>query len=295
MVAVAAEPPPHDEGEAEPDRHPHGRLDRRLARLDLVRLAVQHQEVDQQQREDDPEQDRPVPRLDVEVDEARAAVGSGEQSTITRRSYPAQPAAATRPRLRLPASAWRTRERPPHRTVRGVRRHAVRAGRPDDGLGGGQAGDRHAERRAADVVEAGVVEQGDRLRVAAVLAAHAELEVGLGLAPEAGADAHELADAVGVDGLERVALQQALLQVGRHHPALDVVAGEPERHLGEVVGAEAEEVGLLGDLVGTDRGPRRLDHRADRDVRLLAHVLEWPDRSRPGPTSGPGAAPRGSP
>ena len=32
--------------------------------------------------------------------------------------------------------------------------------------------------------------------------------------------------------------------------ALDVVAAEAEGHLGQVVGAEREELGLLGDLVG---------------------------------------------
>ena len=47
---------------------------------------------------------------------------------------------------------------------------------------------------------------------------------------------------------------------------LDVVAGEAPGHLGQVVGAEGEELGGLGDLAGGQRGPRQLDHRADRDV-----------------------------
>src|SRR4051812_33592452 len=120
--------------------------------------------------------------------------------------------------------------------------------RAQHSLGGGETGDRHPERRAGHVVEPGVVEEGDRLRVAAVLTAHAELEVGVGLAAPLGALVHELAHAARIDGLERVALQQSLLDVGRHHAALDVVAAEAERHLGQVVGAEGEEVGLLGDL-----------------------------------------------
>ena len=37
--------------------------------------------------------------------------------------------------------------------------------------------------------------------------------------------------------------------------------------LGEVVGAEREELGALGDLVGGQRGARHLDHRADRIAR----------------------------
>ena len=122
--------------------------------------------------------------------------------------------------------------------------------------------------RAAHVVEAGPVEEGDRLGVAAVLAAHAELQRRPGGPAPLGAQAHQLADAVGVDRLERVALQQPLLEVGGHHPALDVVAAEAERHLGQVVGAEGEEVGLLGDLAGPQRGPGRLDHGADGDLEL---------------------------
>ena len=84
----------------------------------------------------------------------------------------------------------------------------------------------------------------------------------------------ELADTVLVDGLERVALQQTLLEIRGHHPTLDVVAAEAERHLREVVGAEAEEVGLLGDLVGAQRGARCFDHGADGDVGLVLHALQ---------------------
>ena len=98
-----------------------------------------------------PSSDQPLPGMDVEFDEVAAALG-GE--AVER-----------------------------HRVRRCSSRHFVEppAARPDDRLGGGEAGDRHAERRAAHVVEAGVVEQGDRLGVAAVLAAHAELELRVGL------------------------------------------------------------------------------------------------------------------
>ena len=65
-----------------------------------------------------------------------------------------------------------------------------------------------------------------------------------------------------------------MLEVLGHEPALDVVAGEAERHLGEVVGAEGEELGHLGDLVGDERGARRLDHRADEVVELDARVRD---------------------
>src|SRR5689334_17653584 len=54
------------------------------------------------------------------------------------------------------------------------------------GLRGRHPGDRHAVRRAAHVVEPRHVEERDRVRVAAVLAADAELEVRLLLAPGPG-------------------------------------------------------------------------------------------------------------
>ena len=66
-----------------------------------------------------------------------------------------------------------------------------------------QAGDRDAERRAGDVVQAHLVEEVDRLRVAAVLAADAELEVGAGGPAGLDGDADQRADAVPVDRLER--------------------------------------------------------------------------------------------
>src|ERR1700712_4912809 len=54
----------------------------------------------------------------------------------------------------------------------------IGGGSSQDGLGGREPGDRHPERRAGDVVEAGGVEEGDRVGIAAMLTAHAELEVG---------------------------------------------------------------------------------------------------------------------
>src|SRR3954462_1828834 len=46
------------------------------------------------------------------------------------------------------------------------------------------ARDRHPEGRTAHVVEAGELEEGDRLRIATVLPADAELEIRFGLAPD---------------------------------------------------------------------------------------------------------------
>src|SRR5262245_4321654 len=71
-------------------------------------------------------------------------------------------------------------------------------------LCGGEARDGHPERRTAHVIEAFAVTKVDRRRLAAVLAANSNLQVGLGLAPALDADADELAEPVLVDGDERI-------------------------------------------------------------------------------------------
>ena len=70
--------------------------------------------------------------------------------------------------------------------------------------------DRHAERRAGDVVQSGIVAELDRARFAAVLAADAALEFGLYTAALEYGLAHELTHAVLIEYLERVVFQDAL-------------------------------------------------------------------------------------
>ena len=53
-----------------------------------------------------------------------------------------------------------------------------------------------------------------------------------------------------------------------------IVAADAQRGLGEIVGAEAEELGLLGDLAGPQRRARQLDHRADQIVDRPALLRE---------------------
>src|SRR5690606_17555193 len=92
---------------------------------------------------------------------------------------------------------------------------ALRAGPGvQGGLGGGEAGDRHAVGRAADVVEADSLAEGDGGGVAAVLAADAHLDaLARGPAP-LGGDADQVADAVLVEADEGIGLEDALLHVG---------------------------------------------------------------------------------
>ena len=103
-----------------------------------------------------------------------------------------------------------------------------------------------------------------------------ELDLRLRRPPPLDRDPHQVADALDVDHLERVPLEHAVLEVPRQELPLRVVARERERRLRQVVRAEREEVRDLGDLVGTETGPRHLDHRADEV--LQARRLLLPDR-----------------
>ena len=110
-------------------------------------------------------------------------------------------------------------------------------------MGSRQAGDRHAEGRAADIVVADDVAELDRVGVAAMLAADAHFQVGAGLAAIVDRHLHQAANAIAVDGLEGILGQDALRHVGDQEVALGVIAGVAEGHLGQVVGAEGEELG----------------------------------------------------
>ena len=142
------------------------------------------------------------------------------------------------------------------------------------GLGGGKAGERDAIRAAGDVVEPEPVAEGDGLRLAAVLAADAQLDPGPLPAAALDGDLHQVADPLLVDRLERVALEHAALEVIGEEAAA-VVARDPERRLRQVVRAEGEEVGVHGDLVRAHAGARQLDHRPDAQFEpalLLDHA-----------------------
>mmetsp|Transcript_6723 Transcript_6723/g.17216 ORF Transcript_6723/g.17216 Transcript_6723/m.17216 type:complete len:986 (-) Transcript_6723:44-3001(-) len=141
----------------------------------------------------------------------------------------------------------------------------------DGGLRGGEARDGHAEGRAGHVVQALAVEEVHRGGVSAVLPADAHLELGARRPPVLGAHLDELPHALLVQHLEGVVLEDALLEVGGQELG-HVVARVPVRHLGQVVGAEREELRLLRDLRGEQRGAGDLNHGPDA-VRHHAALL----------------------
>src|SRR4029079_9296660 len=101
---------------------------------------------------------------------------------------------------------------------------------------------RHAVRRAAHVVETEPVAELDGLRLATVLTADAELDVGLRRTPTLDADPHQVSDAALVEGLEGILLEHAVLEIEGEELPLGVIARHAERHLRQVVRAEREEV-----------------------------------------------------
>src|SRR5262249_49603232 len=111
-------------------------------------------------------------------------------------------------------------------------------------LGGGEAGDGDALRRTADVVEADARAELHARRLAAMLAADADLQVRTLRPALRGAHLHQFADAFLIDRLERIAGDDVrLLRIGvRADERPVVVAADAQRGLRQVVGAEAEEL-----------------------------------------------------
>src|SRR5437660_1613137 len=95
-----------------------------------------------------------------------------------------------------------------------LRLRLSRRGLAEGCLRGGEAGDRHAVRRAGDVVEPDLVAERHRGGIAAVFAADADLEVCPRLAPALDADLDQFADAVAIDRDERIDLQNAARNIG---------------------------------------------------------------------------------
>ena len=92
------------------------------------------------------------------------------------------------------------------------------------GLSGGQTRHRHAERRATHVGQAEPVAELHAVRVAAVFAADAELDVGAGAAAFFDGDLHQLADAGLIDRGERILLHDFQFLIRRQERAGIVAA-----------------------------------------------------------------------
>ena len=98
------------------------------------------------------------------------------------------------------------------------------------------------------------------------------MDVGAGGLTQLDSHIHQLAHTLLVQVGERIGLVDLLVVVIAEE-LTGVIAAEAEGHLRQVIRAEAEEVRLLGDLVGRERGARDLDHRADVVLHVHASIF----------------------
>ena len=140
---------------------------------------------------------------------ARCARSPSRASGARRRSRPS----------RSQRSAWSASASRSHRWVepqpQPPTRDSCNARFCERRLRGSEPRERDAIGRARDVVEPEPVTEGDRVRLAAVLTADPEFDRRLRTPPALDGDPHELADALLVDHLERVPLEDPMLEVVR--------------------------------------------------------------------------------
>src|SRR5689334_8972130 len=124
----------------------------------------------------------------------------------------------------------------------------------------GETCDRYAEGRAGNIVIADDVTPFDRVRVATVFTTDTYFKAGTGLATLRNCPIHKFADATAIDGLEGVCFENSLLLVRDQEVAFRIVTGVAIGHLGQIVRAEGEELGMSGDFPGSYCSARDLDH-----------------------------------
>mmetsp|Transcript_46025 Transcript_46025/g.87823 ORF Transcript_46025/g.87823 Transcript_46025/m.87823 type:complete len:212 (+) Transcript_46025:252-887(+) len=134
---------------------------------------------------------------------------------------------------------------------------------------------RHSHWGAGDFVQAHFRKEFDRCRVTSMLAANAQVQVGLDGAPFFRSHSNQLTHAVDIDCFERILGDDFQLLV-RGQELVDVVTAEPVRHLCEIIGTKGEEVRELGNLPRHQCSTRQLNHSAHRNSEwLLSLSPNW--------------------
>ena len=116
------------------------------------------------------------------------------------------------------------------------------------------------------------LEEVDRFRIAPVLAADAAFQFPFYRPAAVHRLFDQLADTCDVHALERVFLQQVFLQVFGHETA-DIIPAVAQGHLGQIIGAETEEVGVHGNVVSGNGGPGNLDHGAYGNIQFAGELF----------------------
>ncbi len=118
----------------------------------------------------------------------------------------------------------------------------------DSSLSGSQTSDGHTEGAAGHIVQADLVAELDGHGVAAVLAADTVVQILAGSLCLGDSHLHQHANAGLIQLSKGIVLEDLGIIVSVQELAC-VVTGEAEGHLSQVVGAEAEELNFLRDLL----------------------------------------------
>mmetsp|Transcript_69740 Transcript_69740/g.153830 ORF Transcript_69740/g.153830 Transcript_69740/m.153830 type:complete len:399 (+) Transcript_69740:474-1670(+) len=107
-----------------------------------------------------------------------------------------------------------------------------------------------------------------------MLATDAQVNVWPGRTATLHCGAHQLANAVHIDRVKRVARQDATVHILRQELGLRIIAADAKRHLRQIVGAKAEELGHGCQLARLQRATGHLDHGANlvRDLDALGRL-----------------------
>ena len=108
-------------------------------------------------------------------------------------------------------------------------------------LCGRQTGYRQTERRTAHIVEPEMMAEDHRVRIAAMLAANAELDILPRLATFFHSDLHQLADARGINRGKRICLDDAHFCIQRQK-CRRVIAAHTQASLRQIVSAKTEKL-----------------------------------------------------
>ena len=117
-------------------------------------------------------------------------------------------------------------------------------------MGGGQAGHRDARARAGHIAQANGMAETDRVGMSAVFATDTHFHVRTCLAAPVDSQLHQLAHTLDIQHFERIVLQYSEFVIHRQELVLGILAREREGRLGQVIGAEREELGFFGQAAG---------------------------------------------
>ena len=102
-----------------------------------------------------------------------------------------------------------------------------------------------------------------------MLTADTKVQFRTSLAAKFSSHLHQLADTDLVDTGEGIAFIDLIVVVSTKKLG-SIVTAEAEGHLGQIVGAEGEELGFFGNLVRSQRSSGNFDHRTNQILQLLS-------------------------